>query len=451
MIAYLLKSAICMAILLGVFYVALEREKMHKFNRFYLLFCLCFSLCIPFLEVETEIAQVAYTPPLAHMDMVEAAPSPAVIAPASPQHFEIPFLLLAYLIPTMLLLARLVWHLFSFWLKIKRNSHASLDGATVVLLDESSRLNEAILPYTFFHYIFVGKSDFYSDRLEKELYTHELLHARQRHTLDILFVELLIVFLWFNPLVYLFRRAIKQNHEFLADEFVVKSHSNVYDYQNILLSKVVLSNHQILASNLLFSLTKKRLTMMTKNVSLARIRAKQVVTIPVFVAIALFLCVKVVAQSSVSQKKEMKATPVNTKTETDSIRKLKAYYFKDAGLIKRINGKSVKIPYAELSEAEKETFWAPKPPKMKVPTETQMTEWLDSTKYGLWIDGKRTRSNSALKKYKASDIGHYWVSYLYKNARKGKNYRYQLDVETVPYFKKQEKEFWEKVRLSQLQ
>ena len=73
------------------------------------------------------------------------------------------------------------------------------------------------------------------------------------------------------------------------------------------------------------------------------------------------------------------------------------------------------------------------PPAKNTPGTTQLNEWTNAKKYGVWVDGKRI-ANSELNKYKASDFAHYWESKLSKNAiNYGKHY-YQIDLYTPAYY-----------------
>jgi hypothetical protein len=135
------------------------------------------------------------------------------------------------------------------------------NGKTHIVLIENKTL-----PYSFFKYIFVNRSDYENGKIEKELIIHEQTHCLQYHSVDILIIELVKIVLWFNPILWLFRKAIQLNHEFLADNYVLST-NNLSDYQNTLINLVFRNNSTYLASNFNYSLTKKRLIMMTKNKS----------------------------------------------------------------------------------------------------------------------------------------------------------------------------------------
>ena len=75
--------------------------------------------------------------------------------------------------------------------------------------------------------------------MPSELIAHEKAHLDQKHTLDVLFVEILQIVFWFNPLLLFYKRAIKLNHEFLADQAVNAQFQSVKNYQNLLLAFAV--------------------------------------------------------------------------------------------------------------------------------------------------------------------------------------------------------------------
>lgn len=92
-------------------------------------------------------------------------------------------------------------------------SHRKIDnvGYTLVLLKDD------VLPFTFLNYFFVSQKQYNESALEPEILEHELAHIQQRHSCDILFIEILKCVFWFNPILVLYKKAIELNHEFLAD------------------------------------------------------------------------------------------------------------------------------------------------------------------------------------------------------------------------------------------
>ena len=335
MIDFLIKSTLSLATLLAVYHLVLEKEKMHQFNRFYLLFGLLFSLVIPFITIEIiqEIPHQETTP--TSIPMTEGTSVPIPIIENSINYWPIAAWSLYGLI-TLALLSRFVVNIWKLNAKTQSNPTINYNNAKLVLLQEKT------LPYTFLNHIFINETDYHNRKIEAELYTHELTHVTQKHSLDILLIEMLKVLFWFNPIFIFYKKAIQLNHEFLADEKVVNSHNNVPFYQNLLVSVANANPTYYLASNLNYSVTKKRLIMMTKNTSTARALLKKGIVIPLFTVLVFSLCTKVVAQET---------TPKDGKNIYVTG---EAYYKKTTFKIKDEKGKVIaKKKYSDLTAKQK--------------------------------------------------------------------------------------------------
>ena len=187
---FLVKSSVTMLLLLGLYHLLLEREKMHRFNRFYLLFALAFSLALPFITftVYKQVAEVQEDVTIAQMPMQQRTASPVMEA----TDYALYIVLCIYILITLVFVFRFIKNVLHFKRLIKASETVVQDGATLVLL------NRSILPHTFLHYIFINKQEYNNRLIEDELFTHELTHVIQKHTLDILFIEALLTVFWFN-------------------------------------------------------------------------------------------------------------------------------------------------------------------------------------------------------------------------------------------------------------
>jgi len=144
-------------------------------------------------------------------------------------------------------------------------------------------IDEKIPPHSFWHYIFINRHDHNNGAVADEIITHELAHVRQRHSLDILFVELLIAIAWFNPVLYMFRKKIRQNHEFLADHVVIENNAECIPvYQTVMINCITQVEGTGIASDFSFSFLKRRFLMMSKNTSKLGAACRSVALIPVF-------------------------------------------------------------------------------------------------------------------------------------------------------------------------
>lgn len=280
MIDFLIKSSLSLFLLLGIYNLFLENEKMSRFNRFYLIGSLVISFVIPFLKFDfsTETFQNNLLP-----NAIQVVQGQTIIISQKSNTFSI-FLWSIYGIITLVFAMRFCRNIYEFILKIKANPKQNLEDSTLVLVEEK------ILPHTFLNYIFINKNDYENRNIEEELYTHELTHVRQKHTLDVLFIEFLKTIFWFNPILIFYKKAIQLNHEFLADENVVKSYNNVPFYQSLLLEKASWNSNFYLASNLNFLVTKKRLIMMTKTTSQSRALLKKLAVLPVLAGLIFISC-----------------------------------------------------------------------------------------------------------------------------------------------------------------
>ncbi|WP_264566431.1 M56 family metallopeptidase [Flavobacterium sp. N3904] len=289
MIDFLFKSSSSLLALLIFYHLVLEKEKMNQFNRFYLLFSLVFSFVIPFITIEiaTEIIKAAKNP----TSILFSQGNSQIIKETN---YTTYWLWIIYGIITLFLCIRFIRNILKITSKIKTNTTLDYHNAKLVLIPEKT------LPHTFLNYIFINETDYKNRNIEAELYTHELTHVRQFHTLDILLIEFLKTLFWFNPIFIFYKKAIQLNHEFLADEFVIRSYENIPFYQSLLVSKANASQPLYLVSNLNYLVTKKRLLMMTKNTTQTKAILKQIALIPIFVAIFYCISIKTVARENPS-------------------------------------------------------------------------------------------------------------------------------------------------------
>ncbi len=134
-------------------------------------------------------------------------------------------------------------------------------------------------PFSFFPYVVIPKKTFESgDYLE--ILEHETAHIKQGHTFDLLFSELLIAFLWFNPFMWLIKRSIVLNHEYLADNFSLKSSLSAKEYQYRLLNIPTSPMNVPLAHNF-SSLIKNRIVMINKKPTRNYAALKSIIILPV--------------------------------------------------------------------------------------------------------------------------------------------------------------------------
>jgi len=424
---FLITSTISMAILLGLYHLLLEREKMHCFNRFYLLASLVFSLAVPFLTIEvyTEVA----TEPMPVLENLPSTPA-GLSAPVIEEANYLPYIIFGiYAFVVIVLMARFMVNFLRMIKKVRSNESIPYKNARLVLVEEE------ILPHTFLDNIFINKEEYCRRAIEPELFTHELVHVSQKHTLDILFIEMLKAVLWFDPMLYFYKRAIQLNHEFLADEVVVAD-ANVANYQMLLLQKTHPATLYPLASSLNFSVTKKRFTMMTKATTRSRALVLKLSAVPVVAGLIALLCIETVAQEKPVNKRPEKVMPHSGQTNNER----RDAYYKGVRVIINDKASDIRIDkmFEDLTEEQKQKyhFYAPEAYAIKHPSKQEYELFKNKKGYALQIDGKDV-DNSVLNKHKPEDFAYYSGYTMSKRAlTKAKPQIFHYQLYTPEYFEK---------------
>ena len=465
MTLYILKSILCSAVLIGAYYLFLERGKIHTFKRWYLLCSLLLSLIIPFVTIEIEqkivhtISQVEEYVPIdipfiAEHSESQVAGTLAVAGHSdntSPDFNWATAILIIYGMITAGLLFRLCNNFLSILWDVNDKPTRLYLNATFVFH------NKYTIPYSFLNYIFIQEEDYRN----RQILLHELTHVRQKHSLDILLIEFIHCLMWFNPALIFYKRAIRLNHEFLADEVVLKNFPTV-EYQNILFKKAQLTSARSLASSFNYLTTKKRFIMMTtmKNQTQAFIRIA--LSCILLVCAVLVFPKKLCAQDTsvvqnvpakVIAKQNGDGATIEMVTEFDSIiykymrskeseKGKVTMWFYTTGITDTERTKMREIYNMMTAEqkakypANSKMIFAPfTPPKKNPPTAQEFATYADPTIYGVWLDGKRI-ANAELKNYQPADITHVFKNRLLKNAAHYGQYKFHLDLMTQAYFEK---------------
>ncbi len=267
---YIFKSAVILTILYGFYKLVLENESMHVFKRFYLLGSLPVAFLIPLVTFTSYVEVPVSSAPVFignSLTMPMAAP-------------EVSVNLWPYVIWGLYALGMVFFsikfgkNLNQLISKIRNNPRFTRDSIHHILL------KTPVIPHTFLNYVFLNKQKFESREIPDEVIQHEHVHAKQKHSIDILAVELLQIVFWFNPLLYSMKRSIKLNHEFLADRAVLNQGVDPIAYQKLLLA---FSSHAItpaLANSINYSFIKKRFTVMKKQTSTKTIWLRSILILP---------------------------------------------------------------------------------------------------------------------------------------------------------------------------
>ncbi|MCX2738554.1 M56 family metallopeptidase [Pontibacter anaerobius] len=274
---YLLKANAALVLFYLAYHFVLRRLTFYTLNRLFLVFGLLFSSLYPLLNLSElfnrhqELARVtSYAVALPTWAVSTATP-----AQASPfDYWQLPVYL--FWAGTVVMVCRLTLQ-FTALYNIHTSSAPARHQGTPFRATQS--ITEA---FSFWQNIYLNPRQHKPQELEAIL-RHELAHVRGWHTLDVLLAELSTVFCWFNPGVWLLKKALKENLEFIADRQVVDAGADRKAYQYLLLKITGPSEPQI-ANQFHFPSLKTRIVMMNKDKTSLRHVVRYAVLIPLIAA-----------------------------------------------------------------------------------------------------------------------------------------------------------------------
>ena len=275
--AYLAKVNAALILFYLLYAVVFRRDTFIRLRRYYLLSAIVFSLVYPFFSVNA--LSELYTFPQ-HRQTVEATvvlgePTMTVLEEDA-NDFSVPWKnigIAALALGTLFFAARLVWQLISI-LKIRRGSPREIISGYAIY-----QVNAPITPFSFFGWIFIH-ANAHSEEELRQILLHEGTHARQWHSADVMLIELLCVLFWWNPAVWLMKREITINLEYLADNDVLQHGISSKEYQYHLLKLTYRETAVQIVNNFNVSQLKQRIMMMNKSKSPTQKLARYLSVLP---------------------------------------------------------------------------------------------------------------------------------------------------------------------------
>lgn len=269
MINYIIESSICLGSFYAFYWLFLSREKLLSINRFYLLTTAILSLLIPLLNFDFQIGLFRPLALLSSETLVTQSSELQSTDSWSLLSFFTPIYFIGLLAAVGLLFAKLIL------LRKRLGKELSFKNKQVEIA-ETDGLNA----YSFFNTIFIGKELNSNSNLKEHIIAHELAHIEGRHSLDLLFFELLQCIYWFNPFSYFYTKSIKLQHEYIADNRALEI-TNPKHYERSLLELTLSKVNGNLISNFSEHPIQKRLKMIQKINSNVMKKLKPLFVLPV--------------------------------------------------------------------------------------------------------------------------------------------------------------------------
>jgi len=270
---YLLEANIYLGVFYLLYFLLLNKETYYKLNRAYLL-------CIPVLSYVIPLTQIGWLKEYEEGGQVVTViynPNLHQNAGATATYFTLQNILVyGYIAGAAVMLVVFAFKIFQL-IKLTRAQKSLLNNKYKLV-----NVADTNTAFSFFNYLFIGTNVSGADTMIR----HELVHIEQKHSVDIVFLELIKIINWFNPFMYLLQRSLKMVHEYIADEHTAAYEKDVLTYSSFLVSNAYgLSGSSISNSFFNYNLLKKRIIMLNQKRSGNLARLKYLLVVPLCIGL----------------------------------------------------------------------------------------------------------------------------------------------------------------------
>ncbi|MDG5492589.1 M56 family metallopeptidase [Psychroserpens sp. SPM9] len=256
---YLLKASAVLLIFYICYQIFLQRDTFFQANRWFLLSGLIIACSVPLVVIPIYIEYTPVEPSGYTFAVNEIALPASTTIEAQPFDYS-QLILWTYFLGIFVCFGKLCIDFLSLR-KVFKNSNL-VQSKSFKILETS----EHVAPFSFFNRIVYNPKQFKNEEIEHVI-NHEKVHTKELHSIDTILAQLACILFWFNPIVWLYKKALQQNLEFIADQKAQYVSPCEKSYQTVLL-KASVKNHQLAFTNNFYtSLIKKRIVMLHKSKS----------------------------------------------------------------------------------------------------------------------------------------------------------------------------------------
>jgi hypothetical protein len=284
---YLLQVTIASGILYLYYHIALRNKKFHQYNRFYLLGAVIISMMVPFFDIPVYFSQQQAQSSVVLQTLTVISVQATEITAEMPDTGSHPgsafsptdLLYCGYALLVLLAFVKIVLSLLRIK-KLKQNNQVEkIDSIRFINTSEPGT------PFSFFRWLFWNKNIELRSEKGEQIFRHELFHIQQKHSIDLLFIELLTAVLWINPFYHLMKKELRTIHEFLADEFAVAK-TYEWEYAELLLMQSLQTQNR-LVNPFFHNQVKRRIAMITNPQKTSFRYLRKLLVLPVAVLIVI--------------------------------------------------------------------------------------------------------------------------------------------------------------------
>ena len=280
---YLLQINLCWAVFYGLYWLMYRQETFFRVNRFFLLFALLLGLVLPM-----DFAKY-FLQPIDNQSIMTVYLETFVVGTKQTsekiEHFSLDYknvLWLVYALGCAVVLLRFLFGLKKLYTLYTHGEKEKKSGYILVKTDEIH------LPFSFMNLIFWSQHIDNEEVENRRILLHEIAHVRQRHSFDVLVLELLNIVFWCSPLLYLYKKSLRAVHEYLADEAATVDCSK-REYGTLLIRQSQSGMQLAIANSFIHSQLKQRFVMMLKPSSSRIAYVKYALCTPFMVLLSYFL------------------------------------------------------------------------------------------------------------------------------------------------------------------
>ncbi|MBS1640567.1 MAG: energy transducer TonB [Bacteroidetes bacterium] len=449
---FFIQVIISSGIMLLYYWLLLRNKKFHQYNRFYLLALFVLPWFVPLLKInllppkENTTTIIYFIQAIANNNAVIESKVKGLIFNWNTA------VILTYILVCVFILIGLIKALLNIYRLLKQNSCKHWENIYLVFTNAKGT------PFSFFKYIFWNNEIAMQSAEGKQILAHELIHVKQKHSLDNILIQIILIVGWCNPFFWLAKKEMNIIHEFIADTKVVKN-GDASSLAAMLLAAAFPQQKFLLTTPFFFSPIKRRLAMITNTKNTKFSYARRIIALPVlFITVLLFSFRNTQVTAKANNKtdiivQDVYLSDIPNSTDSLSTEDLNLFSSKLNALAKTKtlpNGKTITTYernndeykklyalYKKMSQTQRDRFAVAimkyPPIKKEIPTQEQLNNWKNENLYGLWIDEKHV-DNTVLTNYKPTDFLHYDASKLYGAAKTGRKYSVQVNLATTKYY-----------------
>lgn len=255
-IVYELKVAVILATFYLCFKLLLSKEKLHRVNRMVLIASSVLSFILPLCII--TVHKTIPMPEMVENGLISAgdAQAPATATEAAGGLSWEAAIIALYLLGVAAVLVSIAAGVSRVMKVIRNGKKMQMYGCEVVVCEKD------VPPFSWMHWIVMSRTDFESGN--RHVLEHEKAHVSLGHSKDVLLVDILSAFQWFNPAIWLLKGDLRAVHEYEADDAVLSQGVNIKEYQYSLIRKAVAASGYSITNNFNHSMLKSRIGMMSK-------------------------------------------------------------------------------------------------------------------------------------------------------------------------------------------